>query len=299
MLFSSLGVGGHRESVTSTQWKAIWCSILGLVLCSYYGPTAEAERAWWPLISHYYNPLWLLYLGTAYVIAAMVACVGGVPALSCLMPRKGSLAFTIFTAAIAGMLAGLMQTQLKVMAQGISSLGVSPKIACHHSPPGFCRHQVTSCPTLADGGGGWIDIICTSQTLVGRTIPAYPVSWLFSVNGWLMAPTAILQLSTMNTAIASNDMAIAMPLYSSAVLIFTIVSGSIYFNEASQMGHLSLFLLGTAITLASLVVLARGKALSEKKDQERREAIAKAECDDDNSEASVEAMQLVPLNVEV
>ena len=92
--------------------------------------------------------------------------------------------------------------------------------------------------------------------LFRESIPAYPNTWLFVANGWFLLPSALLQLNMMNTAVASNDMAVTVPLYSSAVLIFTIVAGSIYFGEAAQMSSLPAFAVGTGITIASLLVLA-------------------------------------------
>ena len=230
--FAALGFGGHRESVSALQWQAIAGTIVGLVICSWYGPTSEAERAWWPLIRHYFEPKWQCYLVLSCAraaapnlepssvisfstltahrsgvlhwpctdsIALVVVATQRVPALSCLVPRKGTLAFTLATCIVSGMLAGLCQTQLKVLAQAVRAvLEAKPKIACHEAPPGFCLYQVSQCPSLWDAGG--LDIICHPLvTLGGKTLPAYPNTWLFNLNGWGILPSVLLQLNMMTT----------------------------------------------------------------------------------------------------
>ena len=76
----------------------------------------------------------------------------------------------------------------------------------------------------------------------------------------------------MNTAIASNDMAITVPLYSSAVLIFTVLAGSLYFGEGSQMASVPAFLLGATMTTVGLLVLARDKGVKEQRQKELQQA---------------------------
>lgn len=63
----------------------------------------------------------------------------------------------------------------------------------------------------------------------------------------------------MTTALESNDMSLAMPLYSTSVLFGSIVAGSLYFDEASAMTNPFLFFVGALITAVGLVVLAREK----------------------------------------
>ena len=36
----------------------------------------EAELAWWPLISHYYNPIWQFYMTTSYGVAEWLVTHG-------------------------------------------------------------------------------------------------------------------------------------------------------------------------------------------------------------------------------
>jgi hypothetical protein len=220
VLFAAMGIGGHHEKVSLNQWKAIAVTITGLVLASWYGPFVEAERAWWPLLVRHRNPKWLYYLFATYAIAIFVFVVQRVPTLRILAPAHGSMAWSILAAGGSGLLAGLLQTQLKVLAQCVGILAHSPHVACRHAHPGFCRYNVTTCAGDACAGVNtcsgtlehmYWDPICNVQThLVGRTIPAYPMHWLFGANAWGMVPTALLQLNMMNTALVSNDMAVAV-----------------------------------------------------------------------------------------
>jgi hypothetical protein len=117
VLFAAAGVGGHYETVSQNQWRGIGVTIFGLIVCTWYGPNNDAERALWPLIRHYYQRPFQTY--ALLTIASCLFCLIAprVPSLRLLVPPKGSVAWTVLTALSAGMLAGLLQTQLKVFAQ--------------------------------------------------------------------------------------------------------------------------------------------------------------------------------------
>jgi len=262
VFFAALGLGGHYESVSQVQWGGIGLSIIGLIICSRYGPTAEAERALWPLIHHYHNRGFQAYIVISYSMSLLCLASRKNAMLRRLLPTNGTIWWTALVAACAGMLAGLLQTQLKVFAQILRSLGTqNPKIICHNAYPGFCFYDVdaSKCPSIFEAGA--VDVVCYGLTMgLGMRLPAHPVYWLLHFQSWTMVVTGIIQLNTMNLALESNDMAVAMPLYSSSVLIGTIIAGSLFFGEASQMKHLPLFAIGAGVTLAGLFVLAREKA---------------------------------------
>ena len=136
VFFAVLGCGGHQEDVSTLQWKAIGVTSIGLVVCAAYGPAVEAERAWWPLIKHYFDPMWQCYMWSSYGIATFVFATQRMPSLRFLAPPKGSIAWTVLACGVSGMLAGLLQTQLKVLAQCIRSVGDPAQIGCRHAPPG-------------------------------------------------------------------------------------------------------------------------------------------------------------------
>lgn len=140
VFFAALGIGGYQESVSVVQWKAIFGAITGLIICAYFGPTPEAELEWWPLYLHFYNPWWIAYAATSYIIASATFIIQRVPAAVARL--HGSFAWSLLMCAGAGMLAGLTQTQLKVFAQSMRSLAYSPKISCKGSPPGYCHYDV-------------------------------------------------------------------------------------------------------------------------------------------------------------
>ena len=179
------------------QWKAIGVTSFGLVVCATYGPSVDAERAWWPLIKHYYDPMWQCYMWSSYGIATFVFATQRMPSLRFLAPPKGSIAWTVLACGVSGMLAGLLQTQLKVLAQCIRSVGDPARIGCRHAPPGFCIYNLTAydtsqCPPFLYTG----DIICKPNVMMGIALPAYPVHWLVPVNGWSLVPSALLQART-------------------------------------------------------------------------------------------------------
>jgi multidrug transporter EmrE-like cation transporter len=258
-------------------------TIGGFVLCAWYGPSQDAEDAFWPLIRHHYNPWFQLYAVISYgtSIFYLLAQSDRSP-LRFMLPPKGSVALTVVACAISGMLAGLLQLQLKLLAQTLKIvIEGHPKVACASAPwPGYCRLHVKSegpsvCPAIAEVYA-W-DVICLAQThLFHRTIPAWPAHWLHHVSGWCMVPSALMQLNILNFALESNDMAVTVPWWSSMVLVFTIMAGLVYFEESSSMGSPPLFFLGALISLGGLVVVAQEKGRKEQAERDR-EKLLKAE----------------------
>ena len=307
VLFSALGLGGYVEDVNSTQWRAIAGTIVGLILCSWYGPQTEAEKAWWPLIRHYHNPWWHGYMVVSFslVIYSLVEHRYGV----LLAKHKGSVKWTVITATACGLSAGMLQTQLKVFAQMLASMFgiVRPQVACREAYPGFCRYGLKAgdCPSVAETFAP--DWICYLQTVtMGQTVEAWPVHPMLHWNGYMMIPTAVMQLQATNIwcarrledtdrrcrgrkvplsddplaarlsaprscvcldSLESNNMAVSVPIFSTAVLLGTIVAGTLYFDEVSQMGSPPAFALGATITVAALVALAHEKG---RKEQEKK-----------------------------
>ena len=58
---AALGIVGPKESVSPMQWRGMGYTIVGFVMCAWNGPSSDAENAFWPLIRHYYNPVWQVY----------------------------------------------------------------------------------------------------------------------------------------------------------------------------------------------------------------------------------------------
>lgn len=266
VIFAAAGVGGHHEHVSTKQWQGIGVTIVGLVVCTWYGPTADAERALWPLISHYFSYPFLTYAVLSYAGCLLCILSTRFPELRCLVPPKTSVWWSVLTAFCAGMLAGLLQTQLKIFAQIMASIGAPAKVVCRGEYPGFCRYGLTSinqCP-------GWGEVMAFDWVCYGlfrvvgvEKLEAHPIHWLLHASSWGLIPTGFLQVNTMQIALDSNDMSLAMPLYSTSVLVGSIVAGSLYFDEANQMDSLLLFAVGAAITVGGLVVLAREKGRAE------------------------------------
>jgi hypothetical protein len=199
VLFAALGLSGYVENVNATQWRAIAGTIVGLVMCSWYGPQAAAERAWWPLIRHYHNPWWLCYMGISYSLVIYSLVEQRYRVL--LAKHKGSVMWTVITATACGLSAGMLQTQLKVFAQMLASMFglVRPQVACHQAYPGFCRYGLKAgdCPSIAETFAP--DWICYVQTVtLGQTVEAWPVHPMLHLNGYLMVPTAVMQLQATN-----------------------------------------------------------------------------------------------------
>jgi len=274
---AALGIVGPKETVSVAQWRGMGFTIVGFVLCAWYGPTSDAEDSFWPLIRHHYNPWFQLYAACAYgsSVFYLLAQSDRSP-IRWMLPPKGSIGLTIVACAISGMLAGLLQLQLKVLAQTFRILiDAKPKVACADSYPGYCRTHVRSegasvCPTVAEVYA-W-DVVCLAQThLMHRTIPAWPAHWLHHLSGWCMVPSALMQLNILNYALESNDMAVTVPWWSSMVLVFTIMAGLVYFEESSSMGSPTLFFLGALVSLGGLVVVAQEKGRREQmgKDHEK------------------------------
>ena len=115
---AALGLVGPKESVSPGQWRGMAYTIGGFVLCAWYGPSQDAEDAFWPLIRHHYNPWFQLYAVISYgtSIFYLLAQSDRSP-LRFMLPPKGSVALTVVACAISGMLAGLLQLQLKLLAQ--------------------------------------------------------------------------------------------------------------------------------------------------------------------------------------
>ena len=207
VLFAALGISGYRESVSRKQWQAIFCCISGLEVCSWYGPNSDSESAWWPLISHYYNPLWVIYCSTAYALGVITIIVQKIPAL--VRRVSGTMSWTLMLCCGSGLLAGLLQTQLKVFAQVLRSLAFDADVSCRDAPPDFCRYDVDVCPSFSEVYA--LDPICLFQVhIMGRTIPAYPVHWLIDWNAWALVSSAILQLNMMTSALESNVLSVSV-----------------------------------------------------------------------------------------
>jgi hypothetical protein len=62
-------------------------------------------------------------------------------------------------------------------------------------------------------------------------------------------------------------MAVSVPIFSTSVLICTIIAGTIYFDELEQMGSPPMFVLGATITVAAIIVLAREKGRKEQEEK--------------------------------
>jgi len=260
---AALGLVGPRESVSAVQWRGMAYTIIGFVMCAWSGPSSDAENAFWPLIRHYYNPVWQVYAAVTYASAIFYLLVQHERSpLRFLLPAKGTIGLTVVACVVSGLLAGLLQVQLKILAQVLAIVVDSkPRVACADSFEGLCRLHVkatgaSTCPSMLEI---WApDVLCLAQThLMRRTIPAWPVHWLYHWNGWFMVPSALLQLNIWNCALASNDIAVVVPLQSSCVMIFTIIAGLVYFEEAASMGSPVLFLVGALISLGGLYVVAQ------------------------------------------
>jgi hypothetical protein len=291
---AALGIVGPKESVSPVQWRGMFYTIVGFIICAWYGPTSDAENAFWPLIRHYYNPAWQVFAGVTYAssIFYLLAQHDRSP-LRFLLPAKGTLALTAVACAVSGLLAGLLQVQLKILAQMVAIVVEGkPKIACAEAYEGLCRLHVkasghSTCPTMSEIWS-W-DVLCLVQThLLHRTIPAWPVHWLYHWQGWFMVPSALMQLNLLNCALASNDMAVTVPLWSSCVMVFTILAGLLYFEEAKSMGSPALFLVGGLISISGLVVVAQEKGRREQLEKENKSLLQEEDPEQDREMAAID-----------
>ena len=291
---AALGIVGPKESVSPMQWRGMGYTIVGFVMCAWNGPSSDAENAFWPLIRHYYNPVWQVYAAITYgsSIFYILAQHERSP-LRFLLPAKGTIALTIVACVVSGLLGGLLQVQLKILAQAIAIVvDGKPKIACADSFEGLCRLHVkasghSTCPTMSEIWS-W-DVLCLAQThLMHRTIPAWPVHWLYHWQGWFMVPSALMQLNILNCALASNDMAVTVPLWSSCIMVFTIIAGLIYFEEAKSMGSPVLFLVGGLISISGLIVVAQEKGRKEQLEKEAKGLLQEDDPEQDREMAAVE-----------
>jgi len=273
---AALGIVGPKESVSPMQWRGMGYTIVGFVMCAWNGPSSDAENAFWPLIRHYYNPLWQVYAAITYAssIFYILAQHERSP-VRFLLPPKGTIGLTVVACVVSGLLGGLLQVQLKILAQAIAIVvDGKPRVACADSFEGLCRLHVkatghSTCPAMSEIWA-W-DVLCLAQThLMHRTIPAWPVHWLYHWQGWFMVPSALMQLNILNCALASNDMAVTVPLWSSCIMVFTIIAGLIYFEEAQSMGSPVLFLVGALISISGLVVVAQEKGRREQLEKEAK-----------------------------
>ena len=167
-----------------------------------------------------------------------------------------------------------------------------PKIACAEAYEGLCRLHVkasghSTCPAMSEIWA-W-DVLCLAQThLLHRTIPAWPIHWLYHWQGWFMVPSALMQLNLLNCALASNDMAVTVPLWSSCVMVFTILAGLLYFEEAKSMGSPALFLVGGLISISGLVVVAQEKGRREQLEKENKSLLQEEDPEQDREMAAID-----------
>ena len=93
---AALGLVGPKESVSPGQWRGMAYTIGGFVLCAWYGPSQDAEDAFWPLIRHHYNPWFQLYAVISYgtSIFYLLAQSDRSP-LRFMLPPKGSVALPV------------------------------------------------------------------------------------------------------------------------------------------------------------------------------------------------------------
>ena len=140
--------------------------------------------------------------------------------------------------------------------------------SCARSYPGFCIHNVSAggcCP----GGyallgfcpaAGSFDVVCEMLThWMGLTLESWTIHWLLHWNGWTLILLGPMQVKMASETVAAHESAVSVPLYSTAILFFTILCGVLYFDDAASMRSLPTFAAGVVVVGAGLLVLSRAK----------------------------------------
>lgn len=276
VLFARIGLAGPKESVSRAQWRGVALTIVGLSICTSTGPNNEAELELWPLHAHYFHPQWAVFYAMTLIGTLCVLITLSKPRLRRLLPPRNTTALSMILAAFAGALGGITQTQLKVLAHVFRAIAVTGWAthdtveSCANSYPGFCAHNITAGECCPGGYSavGWLfcpaagafDVGCELLTRAfGFKLESWTIHWLVHWNGWSLLLLGPMQVKMASEAVGSNVSAVSVPLYSTAILFFTIFCGVVYFDDASHMRNIPLFAVGVLVVGAGLLVLARAK----------------------------------------
>ena len=132
VLLAKMGCAGKREEVTLQQWVCIWAVVAGVGVVDVYGPRPEPVLNTSYVLDRYHQSGWILYQ-----LVALVVVLGTYVGI-CIGKLGGpDIETTIATAVAGGLMSGITQNLLKLMATVMAAFMLTGELPFSH-PDFYC-----------------------------------------------------------------------------------------------------------------------------------------------------------------
>lgn len=221
-LLAATGCFGFRELLTKTDVMCIFFVLTGVTLISTNGTHADDDLSLDVLRDDFYNPVFIVFASFSVLVILSWLAINLLPVCQRFRPDSKSVAVTFGCAYSAAACGSLTQVFMKIISTTI-------------------RVSFQEGVGAADGSRS-------------RHFWREPLFYI-SLCGLVSCGPA--QLYLLNSTLASSSLTFAVPAYQSLIIILTIASGGIFFNEFSQydLHDAARFLAAVMLVMVGLAVL--------------------------------------------